>query len=920
MSENNNFPGSKWYKFDFHIHTPASDDYKKPDISPENWLKHAMESNLDCVAITDHNSGKWIDKLKRKNDDLKNSQIKPEWYRDLTIFPGVEITVADSNNRVHLLALFDPNSDSEKVTSVLGGCGFVIDNDFRNSDVSSRKGFDDIVDAITNAGGIAIPAHIDGTKGLLENKNSLNPELKKSLNKVYAAEFCDLNNFSNGMENQLHMAVQRLAKVRGSDAHKPSDIGRHFTWVKMTRPTLEGLKLALGDHEFCINNLNDDPNRYPDVYLTELTIRNMNHCGRIPDCPFKINLHPQFNSIIGGRGTGKSTIIESIRIVSRKVINLDNEAPNTKKELNKFMALSQKKGVMLDDTEILLQRQRNGKNYRISWKQNGEGPVLEGKNNGSWEEFEVGDLNERFPISVFSQKQINELATNTQGLLELIDRAPQVNRASWNLEWDKTKSRFIQMRERKRELQKSLEVEANLRAKLGDVEYDLKQYEEKGHGEVLKEYQKRNQQKNGLIVDPILENLEKSIRELSSQTELNDFPDHLFDDQDDIAEEMREIHLKTAEGISRIAKSLINVADEVKNIRTQRSNKIAHSKFISAYQKSVGDYEQLIQEYQIKMSPLTISLYGEWVNLRNQLQLDLNHLESVKSEIENTEKQIENIQEELHKLRNVLFLKRKTFLQEIIGNNEYVQMELVPFGDVSTLESDYREMLNLETSKFSSSVLNSEINQGILLELFTWENNKLEDQIVHLISRLKNKTSNIAKGKDHEFDHRFCSRLMKSYELQPTIFDNLDTWWPEDMLRVKYSKTPSSNKFENLEKGSAGQKAAAILAFLLSHGKEPLIIDQPEDDLDNALIYDLIVKGIHESKNKRQLIIATHNPNIVVNGDTELVNVLKFDSGQVQLDKQGGLEESNIREAICNIMEGGRQAFEKRYKRITLEV
>ena len=162
--------------------------------------------------------------------------------------------------------------------------------------------------------------------------------------------------------------------------------------------------------------------------------------------------------------------------------------------------------------------------------------------------------------------------------------------------------------------------------------------------------------------------------------------------------------------------------------------------------------------------------------------------------------------------------------------------------------------------------------------------------------------------------------LKKLLETQPANFDQLDSWWPEDMLQVKYSKDPYSGKFEDLEKGSAGQKAAAILAFLLSHGSEPLIIDQPEDDLDNALIYGLIVKQIHENKNRRQLIIVTHNPNIVVNGDSELVHVLKFENGQVQIGQQGGLEEESIRDAICIIMEGGREAFDKRYRRITLEI
>jgi ABC-type lipoprotein export system ATPase subunit len=109
------------------------------------------------------------------------------------------------------------------------------------------------------------------------------------------------------------------------------------------------------------------------------------------------------------------------------------------------------------------------------------------------------------------------------------------------------------------------------------------------------------------------------------------------------------------------------------------------------------------------------------------------------------------------------------------------------------------------------------------------------------------------------------------------------------------------------------------LAFLLSHGNEPLIIDQPEDDLDNALISELIVTQIHTNKERRQLIVVTHNPNIVVNGDAELVHVLKFANSQVQLNMQGGLEEPEVRTAVCDIMEGGKEAFKKRYERMTLE-
>ena len=114
---------------------------------------------------------------------------------------------------------------------------------------------------------------------------------------------------------------------------------------------------------------------------------------------------------------------------------------------------------------------------------------------------------------------------------------------------------------------------------------------------------------------------------------------------------------------------------------------------------------------------------------------------------------------------------------------------------------------------------------------------------------------------------------------------------------------------------SAGQRSAAMLAFLLAHGEEPLVLDQPEGDLDNHLIYDLIVRQVREQKLKRQIIIVTHNPNLVVNGDAEMVHVLDF-HGQCYVKQKGSLQKDAMREEVCRVMEGGREAFERRYRRL----
>ncbi|MCK5794902.1 MAG: ATP-binding protein, partial [Anaerolineales bacterium] len=538
-----------------------------------------------------------------------------------------------------------------------------------------------------------------------------------------------------------------------------------------------------------------------------------------------------------------------------------------------------------------------------------------------WQAVGVGDLKERFPLSIFSQKQIDELAANPRGLLDIIDRDSEVNRAEWKSSWDSVKSQFLQLRERRRELLRQLSGEEQIRAKLRDVENDLKQYDDKGHGEILKQYQKRSQQNNGLPGDQIFDELASDIRELASTAELSDFPDHLFDDQDETTAEIKSIHQQSAQGLKEISESLVQLAENVAALKNQRTQSITASKWNQAVQATIAAYAGVVKEYEEKQSQLSISFYGDWVQQRNQLQQQLHKLVSARQEVQTVEKQIDEMLKKLLGLRTELLEKRRNFLDQVIGSSAFVRMELVQFGDVSTLEDDYRSLLNLEDGKFISSIYDRESKQGLLWAFDRWDDAKIpESDLPQFIATIKSKTGDIANGSDSGNHGMFDNRLKKLLETQPAVFDQLGAWWPEDMLRVKYSKDPSSGKFDDLEKGSAGQKAAAILAFLLIHGSEPLIMDQPEDDLDNALIYDLIVAQIHENKNRRQLIIVTHNPNIVVNGDSELIHVLKFKNGQIQIDQQGGLEESSIREAICTIMEGGRKAFDKRYKRITLEV
>jgi len=121
---NDHIHGARWWKFDFHTHSPISNDYGKGDatqraITPEQWLLMHMSVGMDCVAITDHNSGEWVDKLKAALALLDETQ--PEGYKKLVLFPGVEIS---ASGNIHILALFDPSAGTKEIQALLGAIKF----------------------------------------------------------------------------------------------------------------------------------------------------------------------------------------------------------------------------------------------------------------------------------------------------------------------------------------------------------------------------------------------------------------------------------------------------------------------------------------------------------------------------------------------------------------------------------------------------------------------------------------------------------------------------------------------------------------------------------------------------------------------------------------------------------------------------
>lgn len=172
MSQKWNHPGARWWKFDFHTHTPASKDTgawqmaigTQQELTPEGWLLKYMAAEIDCVAVTDHNSGDWIDKLKAAYAQMKlvaAAGTPPVGFRELHLFPGVEISVQGG---VHLLAIFNSSATSQTISDLLAKVGY--DGTRGDSDEVTRDGGAMVVEKVLAAGGIAIPARARCRQGL----------------------------------------------------------------------------------------------------------------------------------------------------------------------------------------------------------------------------------------------------------------------------------------------------------------------------------------------------------------------------------------------------------------------------------------------------------------------------------------------------------------------------------------------------------------------------------------------------------------------------------------------------------------------------------------------------------------------------------------------------------------------------------
>lgn len=951
MSQPWPYLGARWWKFDFHTHTPASKDTSAwqgaigtpNELTPQTWLLKYMAAGIDCVAVTDHNTGEWIDRLKAAYAEMKreaDAGTPPDGFRELHLFPGVEISVQGG---FHLLAIFDPSATSQTISDLLARVDY--QGTRGDSDGITRIGAAQVVERILAAGGLAIPAHVEGDKGLLQvepgtrkcvmDANTVKAVLQEP--GILALEWAASNSPVPMVLEELKL---RFASVVGSDCHSFQGTavpGSRYTWIKMARPSLEGLRLALLDGQEVSVRRSDEsdgfaPFNTPEHFIESIEIRDARYMGRGRQ-PAELPLNPYFNALIGGRGTGKSTTVHALRLAYRreKELSLSSEAGQTFKRFNQVARSRNDEGGLRAETSLCVQVQRDGMPYRLIWRQDGQGHAVEEWDaaTGSFKPSASQAVTEqRFPVRLFSQGQIAALAGDSQqALLKVIDDAAGTQ--SQQAAFEEAKRAFLAVRAQMRELDGKLQGREALTLTLQDIQRKLARFEGADHAALLKNYQRTNRQSRELErqFDASAE-LATRLKALADDLLAEDLPEGLFDTAEDgpalsIVQVLHAAIAKAQQDVERAA-----------NVLQERGQVLRGELEASPWFARIGAakmaYEQLKADLQ-QQGVSDPSEYGRLVQEKQRQETELKKLEALQKQHTELREKAKSLLEQVQSARRAISAQRSAFLQATLQGNPFVRIELIPYSrDAQGIERSLREVLGAVDERFKADIYQEPQEEGLArgvvadlmllseLSLNTLPSSQDIEAYENSIETLKKRLVEAAVGKD-EFGARFNSFLKAEADKRPEFINHILCWFPEDGLQVEYSRKGDGRDFQSIGQASAGQRAAAMLAFLLAHGNEPLVLDQPEDDLDNHLIYGLVVQQIRSNKLRRQLIIVTHNPNIVVNGDAELIHVLDFNH-QCHVKQTGSLQDQAMRREVCQVMEGGEEAFERRYQRLGREV
>lgn len=853
---NNSEIGAKFFKADLHIHTPASSDFIG-SVTPEDIINKAIEKKLNIIAITDHNSVEWCERI-----------IETSKGKNIDIFPGIEISTQGGKLGLHFIAIFDKDKPLQEIKDCLAKIG--LDSKKQGTtETLTTESIEKIMKEIRESNGIVIGAHAYSPKGICNGmQGNQRTEIIKNKN-LCAIEIADLKHidFFKGLDPQYQ---RLLACIKSSDAHCLDDIGKEYTLLKMGDSNIEGLRQAFCDPQSRIRFDSAQIHNHPSII------------GMIVEGGFLdgeiFHFNENMNTFIGAKGTGKSTAIELMRYV----LCSEHKNKKLKEEHNEMI-----KEVLGNGTIILLIKTKDNQNYLISRRINEETKIY--RDDGVLLDISIQNFFEFFDIECYSQGELISISKDSTNQLKMIDRYIDFENLIENERNHTTKlstnaSSILRNIERIEELRIKTE-------RLPSVLEKIRIIEEKGlktHSETQKkwEYEKT-------VIKNIIDKITKKMEEINKTTLFN-----LDDFEVDIEKLVNVTELGEFHSNYLTLKSSLEIVHRESIIQKIKEHLdivlILKKKWETDYQTQLEEFKKITED--LKSKDIDISNYLKLEEEKNDLESNAIEIGKLESNNQELFRERDGLLKELILIRNKISDKRK---KEIDAINEKLKDVLRINLDRESFRNDYFDWMIdcLHGSRFLKEDTKKLCDTLKPMELYNIIENKKED----CVDILSSKT---------ELTKNYFERLMKCQSFINKLFD-LQLIKLEDTLDIKLN----DNGWKSLPSLSVGGKCTAILLIAMLERRIPLLIDQPEDSLDNSFIYTSIVQIIRKLKDKRQLIVVTHNANIPVLGDCEQMFVMNSNGLKGDVRQCGVIDDEEIKKTVQNILEGGTEAFRKRQEK-----
>jgi len=837
-------------------------------------------TDIQVIAVTDHNTGEELDAL---------MQAAADSPYELTILPGVEVA---SSHGIHILCIFDPTkkwkdtwaSCIDHFLTEIGLTSARFNANQQPQDATSTS--QQIIELVAEKGGVSIFAHVGTGRGLFVQTNTANGG--NAHIGIYTHKECQIvqiphsgnlpvgtANIINGHDPQYGSKI--VTQIQCSDSRKLSDIGEHFTWIKAD-PTLAGLKQIIYEPELRVKLQADSPEKdNSKLALADFSISNSDGF-KLTDQ--SVPLNRDLVAIIGGRGSGKSLLLETIAALNEEHATVDVNGK----------------------TKVIESLRKAGAKAKIS-------VTLKNKD-GDEEEFSklLADTTRMdLPILYIGQEKLSSIATDDSTLtptvaafLGIKDNTIEAEKIESIIAFDIS------------QIDRFNEQQSGLRQKYSkNIEDDSKPFPEQ-----LKTFREKK---------------EKQANRLTSEK------------TDELVQQLRAV-INQGQKIRNAIERLPNLEGEIDNLPVNKSIDIINEDLAELATEPILSIPKIETSVQVKAikaaTEILVKKKDDLAREYKRITEELIKL-GVKEDVRLLTESIKKLQDEITEIDEDIKAYDVASEELTTYRNELMAMGLA-FQNLV----DWRaEEINKAFTDFTATNALSDASEQELFNSII-EGVKVEGEIVFDDSKF------LQLLKDECFDGRAVKdiaevrqAIMGNNSGEPIAFAEFISFWKDGNVwplleKQKFTKNGRENFIDiiykqwheyisvrtkislddvPIERLSVGQRGTLLLKIYLASAtdKQIFIIDQPEDNLDNKFITTQMVPMLRKIKQSRQVILSTHNANIVVGCDADQIVVAKLDENTPaeRLYMSGSIENETINQYIQSILEGGSKALADRYRR-----